>query len=253
MVVSSPQAYTNFCLLSGEYVELNTTITISQNDFPSNFTRSRRFVVLGSIYSVGGTLSDLNVTLKVTTYDDKIFTATIFSVSNVEFSYVNFNTEECYYLDAAYSLEEFFDVTYINFPITNVAPYRDKKIELTFDSSQYSAAFLSVNLFLNTTANAFPDESNYNDGYKAGYQVGKNEGLSEGNSIGYNNGYNIGFEAGKISSGDVNSVFTILKGAFKPVADILNFHITPHLTLGTIICVPIVIGVLYALWRVLAA
>ena len=82
------------------------------------------------------------------------------------------------------------------------------------------------------------------------YNYGYDKGLQEGEKIGYNNGLDIGDEQGykrgysdgrneNIANKNYN-VFTLVSSAFSSFGNLLNVEIYNGLTIGVIVCIPII-------------
>lgn len=81
-----------------------------------------------------------------------------------------------------------------------------------------------------------PDTQNaYDLGWQGGY------------STGYNTGYNEGYQTG--STGMSTNPFNLIRNAFTAIADILNIHVLPNLTLGVLIFTPIIVAIIIVVVR----
>ncbi len=107
-------------------------------------------------------------------------------------------------------------------------------------------------------------EAGYNagseTGYEHGYIVGYDEGWEEGNEIGYNGGYqegheagyqegheagyNIGYNAGINEQLDDKDFTVLLKSVFLAIGTFLGINLIPGISIGAIISVPIVFGII---------
>lgn len=96
----------------------------------------------------------------------------------------------------------------------------------------------------------------YDDGYVDGYDVGFSEGLETGKTLadeweytrGYNSGYSVGYDDGYdkgISENMETGGFgLILKNVFLGVGSFLGIQLLPGISIGAIIAVPIVFGII---------
>lgn len=84
----------------------------------------------------------------------------------------------------------------------------------------------------------------YDNGYSIGYDEGQTEGESEGYDSGYNYGYNLGYNEGVATNTDFS--FTgLLVQVFNGMGSILTIEILPSITIGAIVAVPLVFGIIY--------
>ena len=77
----------------------------------------------------------------------------------------------------------------------------------------------------------------YEGGYNAGYDVGLQNGYNEGKEYGYNEGYIEGTK-------EVSRFPTLLRNAFEGVGGFLGIELLPGISIGAIIAIPIVFGVI---------
>lgn len=103
------------------------------------------------------------------------------------------------------------------------------------------------------------DEGHY-EGYNSGYSIGYDTGLSEGYNQGLNDGYNQGYYAGQNDGYDYgyqagynagineqleDKDFThLLKSVFIGVGSFLGINLLPGISIGAIIAVPIIFGII---------
>ena len=101
--------------------------------------------------------------------------------------------------------------------------------------------YFSVNAFtcINYDDNA---SSTFNDGYENGYNNGYNTG--------YDTGYNDGITEGQANT---NNLFSLINSAFSAVTSFFNMEILPGLTLGTLILIPLGLGIIYLIIRLISA
>ncbi len=101
----------------------------------------------------------------------------------------------------------------------------------------------------------------YDDGENAGYVIGYNEGYDYGYNVGYDNGkeygidfgrkhwYNVGYEAGYNNGFNEgikeNWEFSrFLKSIFAGIGSFLGINLLPGISIGAIIAVPIIFGII---------
>lgn len=92
------------------------------------------------------------------------------------------------------------------------------------------------------------EEKGYNegfdDGYNQGYVGGEEAGYNRGHEEGYNKGYNVGYNTG-INEQLADKDFTnLLKSAFIAIGTFLGINLLPGVSIGAIIAVPIVFGII---------
>lgn len=126
------------------------------------------------------------------------------------------------------------------------------ELEWLVHEEQYLALDFGVN---DSRLNVSPDisairEKAYKDGYYDGYFTGEKEGYllgkQEGLDLGYDLGFKDGFDEGVQNAGtDYVGVFSIIaNGIFAPIILLFNLEILPHITLGMIILVPLIFGLI---------
>ena len=79
------------------------------------------------------------------------------------------------------------------------------------------------------------DEGVYQEGYNAGYQIGTTEGYNNGYSAGYNKGVGEGNSTIKTAS-------EFLSAVTSNIQPILDVQVLPGINIGTILLIPIVLG-----------
>ena len=80
--------------------------------------------------------------------------------------------------------------------------------------------------------------SQFNDGYNSGYDAG------------FGDGYNQGMTEGLDRN---NNLFSLINSAFAGVTSFFNFELLPGLTLGTLLMIPLGLGVIYLIIRLISA
>lgn len=118
-------------------------------------------------------------------------------------------------------------------------------------------------MFYNTNFKRFYIESSsYSQGFSNGLTVGKDIGYSngydvgfdEGYSSGYREGHSSGYREGQLNSGDTStffSVFELIGMGFTAWNPILNMEVIPGFTLGVFIAIPIIVGVVFVIFKLL--
>lgn len=92
----------------------------------------------------------------------------------------------------------------------------------------------------------------YNNGYNTGLSEGYNQGLNDGYNQGYyegqNDGYDYGYQAGYnagINEQLADKDFThLLKSVFIGIGSFLGINLLPGITIGAIIAVPVIFGII---------
>jgi len=107
----------------------------------------------------------------------------------------------------------------------------------------------SDNTYYNNTE-SMDYRSGYGEAWGLGYDLGYSEGSGrpltpEEESIVYNWGYNAGYQAGQ----ENHSVGGLLKQAFGGVGKLLDFELLPNLTIGGIVIVPLLLGLVFFILR----
>jgi hypothetical protein len=93
---------------------------------------------------------------------------------------------------------------------------------------------------------SFDYVSGYGQAWGLGYDLGYSEGSGrpltpEEEGIVYNWGYNAGYQAGQ----EDHSVGSLLKQAFGGVGQLLDIELLPNLTIGGIVIVPLLLGIVF--------
>lgn len=83
-------------------------------------------------------------------------------------------------------------------------------------------------------------DDGYNEGWENGNETGYNRGYEEGHEIGYQTGYNAGISE-QIQDKDFTN---LLKSVFVGIGSFLGINLLPGITIGAIIAVPIVFGII---------
>lgn len=83
----------------------------------------------------------------------------------------------------------------------------------------------------------------YTEGQQVGIQQGYKNGFEDGENHGYKNGYNIGLNEG-INTQDMG-LLNLLTIVFSSFGTFLSFEILPNITLGGIVTIPLVLGIIF--------
>lgn len=91
-------------------------------------------------------------------------------------------------------------------------------------------------------------EAGYEYGYDEGYNVGYGQGKEDGKTIGYENGYdegyNVGYNKGLNEQIADRDFAYLLRSAFIAIGAFLGINLLPGISIGAIIAVPIVFGII---------
>ena len=86
-------------------------------------------------------------------------------------------------------------------------------------------------------------EHSYDVGYDDGYEDGKADGFEIGQIAGYNDGYAVGYSDGLSETTDKN-FGRLLGGVFAGIGAFLGINLLPGISIGAIIAVPIIFGII---------
>lgn len=90
-------------------------------------------------------------------------------------------------------------------------------------------------------------DNGYNDGFVSGEGVGFDKGYFEGKNDGikqgYNEGYNVGYSEGLVTNPN-NNFGSMILSVLLGVGAVLSIELLPNITIGAIIAVPIVFGII---------
>ena len=84
----------------------------------------------------------------------------------------------------------------------------------------------------------------YSDGYNDGVDVGRVYGYNEGYSVGRSEGYNIGYNDGINAQLEDKDFTHLLKSVFIGIGSFLGINLLPGISIGALIAVPIVFGII---------
>lgn len=83
-----------------------------------------------------------------------------------------------------------------------------------------------------------------NDGYNTGLTNGYNQGYDEGFLNGYDEGYNYGYNVGVNEQLEDKDFTHLLKSVFIGIGSFLGINLLPGISIGAIIAVPIIFGII---------
>lgn len=147
------------------------------------------------------------------------------------------NGDLFYEHDYGYHTTGFFDISSLSLNDTQKNQFINKVV-LTFTNGSYHPTMQKILLRAENKVNSSSYEYGYDKGLKEGEQIGYNNGLDVGNTQGYNRGYEDGRNE-NIANKNYN-VFTLVSSAFSSVGQLLNVEIYNGLTIGVIVCIPII-------------
>ena len=87
-------------------------------------------------------------------------------------------------------------------------------------------------------------EDGRSDGYNEGYEEGKEDGKTIGYNQGYDEGYNEGYNKGLNEQAEEQGFTVLLKSVFVAIGTFLGINLLPGISIGAIIAVPIVFGII---------
>ena len=116
----------------------------------------------------------------------------------------------------------------------NMAFYTHTLVSFNYSSSTPFAKF-SYGSPISTIAN-----SEYERGYNGGY----NTGWVEGQKYGYEQGVNSGID------GNTHTALNYITQAFQPIETIMSLEVLPHITLGLVFSIPMVLVAIMVIFRI---
>lgn len=87
-------------------------------------------------------------------------------------------------------------------------------------------------------------EHGYIDGYNEGWEEGNEQGYNRGYQKGHEAGYNVGYNAGINEQLEDKDFTNLLKSVFIAMGSFLSINLLPGISIGAIIAVPIVFGII---------
>lgn len=93
-------------------------------------------------------------------------------------------------------------------------------------------------------------EDGYNEGYDEGYSLGNSDGYEKGFDLGREQGYNEGYDEGYSKGYNIgmniqhNKFSDLLNGVFTAIGTFLGIRLFPGITIGALLAVPIVFGII---------
>lgn len=200
-----------------------------------------------SVKNVIGGVTHVNDLFELALYSTQYFDGVVpvytFITPHVPYRYV-------VYIDGMQVFQFGRNVTSVTIDGGDVLFLYNGSIVRSFSTTQGNR--LSVSMY------AFPDaqtdyERGYIDGYNEGesagrsegWQDGYNDGLQDGETIGENKGYNKGYQdALDDTAGNATGFKTLLFTVFTGLGEFLAIELLPGISIGVIILVPIVFGLL---------
>ena len=138
------------------------------------------------------------------------------------------------------------NVNYISFEdiIKNTDSLKDTSNE--FVSSHFSPA----NDILEGYCRGFGFSVSFDMTSDGSYNLGYNQGYEQGEETGYNQGYNKGYLDGQEGN---NNFFSLISSAFGSISSIFEFELFPGFSLGTLFLIPLGLGLLFLIIRLISA
>lgn len=147
------------------------------------------------------------------------------------------NGDLFYEYDYGYNYTGSFDISSLSLNDTQKKQFINKVV-LTFTSSSYRPTMQKILLRAENKINSSSYYYGYDKGLKEGEQIGYNNGLDVGDEQGYNRGYKDGRSEGEANKN--YNAFTLVSSAFSSFGKLLNVEIYNGITIGVIVCVPII-------------
>lgn len=113
--------------------------------------------------------------------------------------------------------------------------YIINKVVLTYNQYRIND---DISLMIENKVNSFSYQAGFDSGKNEGEQIGYNNGYTNGTRDGYNEGYEVGRNE-NIANKNYNA-FTLVSSAFSSLGKLLNVEIYNGLTIGVIVCIPII-------------
>lgn len=127
-------------------------------------------------------------------------------------------------------------------------------LTIRVDNDLYLEAHVASEAYYNGYQKGLDD--GFDDGYDYGYDIGfdngygygHDDGYGYGYDDGYGDGYGIGYDYGYDNGFDASETFnfaSLLTQVFVGIGSLLAIEILPNISIGTIIAVPLVFGIIY--------
>lgn len=173
------------------------------------------------IFNIGNTQFDFGIIEETTISRDRAFESLYFTISDIVIvspaaAVTIYQAKHTY--DYIYS-----DISLNYSTSTQVSKQIANPIQATFT--------ITSDTTLQSPLLIYNNES-YNSGYHDGYDVG------------YDRGHDVGFEAGEATGNGVNNVISWFGNVWDALTNFLSLEIAPNLNIGTLITIPVVVGVL---------
>lgn len=147
------------------------------------------------------------------------------------------NGELFYENDYGYNVTGSFDLSSLTLNDTQKNQFINKVV-LTFTSSSYRPTMQKILLRAENKINSQSYKYGYDTGLKEGEKIGYNIGVDFGDEQGYDRGYKDGRSEGEASKN--YNPFTLVSSAFSSFGKLFNVEIYNGLTIGVLVCVPII-------------
>ena len=159
---------------------------------------------------------------------------------------VNFTTPSYgYYNSIVSNSKSVFDLT--NYKYDNGYDYRTDSIAIRGENiAFYKHTLLSFN-YQSTLAKfsyGSPISAIANNEYERGYNGGYNTGWVEGQRYGYEQGVNSGIDA------NTHNALNYVKQAFSVVDTVMSLEVLPHINLGLVFSIPMVLVAIMVIFRI---
>ena len=180
------------------------------------------------IYNIGNTYFDFGQVTETTTARDNGFNFIYLSISDIVIvspasSVAIYQAKHTYFYSYTDTSRNYTNETLVHKQITN-------PIESSFTINSDNSIQLPLLSYSNDS---------YEQGYTFGYEIG------------YDRGHDIGYESGAASGNGVNNVISWFGNVWNALTNFLSLEIAPNLKIGTIITIPIVVGVLFFVLKAL--
>lgn len=215
-------------LLTIPYEGMSGTLSIFNNlgteaaPFGSYDTNTKQLTLEYScIYKIGTTYFDFGIVSDTTTARDNGFNSVYLTISDIVV--VSPASAVTIYQAKHTYAYNYPDISRNYTKISQVSIQIDNPIQSNFTIKSDNSVTFPLLVYSNDS---------YEQGYKQGYELG------------YDRGHDVGYEAGVASGNGVNNVISWFGNVWDALTNFLGLEIAPNLKIGTLITIPIVIGVL---------
>lgn len=178
-------------------------------------------VEYSAIFEIGTAYFDFGIVEETTTTRDRAFESLYFAISDIVI--VAPTTEVAIY-QAKHTYFYIYSDNSLNYStVTQVSKQITNPIKGTFTITSDNTLESPLLIYSNES---------YNSGYHDGYDVG------------YDRGHDVGYEAGEAAGNGVNNVISWFGNVWDALTNFLGLEIAPNLKIGTLITIPVVVGVL---------